>query len=121
MASDERVSAWSPHFRVNDSFPELSIGAQANKHAAGRLGFEVGGIPDHQLDVALTVAWSEEGYDVLVTDRGENGWRGPTDPNLCTISPAVAGVVETVRRARLRRPTARRSKGSRLKRPCSNG
>ena len=76
--SDERVSACSPHFRVNDSFPELSMKrsdrGQSNPHAAGRLGFEVASIPDHQLDVALTVAWSEEGYDVLVATVARIGW-----------------------------------------------
>src|SRR5262245_660721 len=46
-------------------------GVQANLNAGG-LGFDVVSIPDHRLDIALTVAGHEEGDDVLVANGLEN-------------------------------------------------
>lgn len=75
-STDARLSAWSPHLRVNVSVAELSIKSgltrvQANRTPAADLGFHVVSIPEHRVNIALTVAWNEEGYNALVANRGE--------------------------------------------------
>src|SRR5262245_31447689 len=56
-------------------------GIQANSNA-GWIGFDFIDIPDHRLDVALTIARLEEGEDILAADRLENRLMGRDLPQI---------------------------------------
>src|SRR5262249_13371780 len=53
---------------------------QANANATGRFGCHVIGIPEHCLNIALTVAGTEEGDDILIAYGGENGFESHNWP-----------------------------------------